>query len=60
MHFQDALHLIKKIGVEELLFWCLPSFLSVLPSRFVVTQLHLICKGQVPVLLVIVNGLSDR
>ena len=24
---------------EELRFWCLPSFFSVLPSRFVVTQL---------------------
>ena len=25
---------------EKLRFWCLPSFLSVLPSRFVVTQLY--------------------
>ena len=40
LRFQLDLGCYFPFGVEkELLFWCLPSFLSVWPSHFVVTHL---------------------
>ena len=45
---------------EELRFWCLPSFLSVLPSRFVVTQLkpRIIARNSICFLYTVVRKIK--